>query len=597
MILLIILGLIQALILPGLIASYLIKNIAVSDRIVLASTLSLVVNYLIVWLLYLCNLYSQASILVLVGAELFVLWRVRTLVATDLTQLLHGMRQLVGDTCKSKSISFFALLFVLYCIYFFYLLKTNGFLTVFTHWDAVVSWNRWAVELHEGVFKGSRGYPLGMPILFSLIYTISQETNIQTLVKYICVYWPFLGGLALFACGIHAPKLKNVFALAAIFYLYLLSKGSWTIDFVFSGLMDPIMAAFGAICIHHYLVIKSKNSIQRPEYKKIVALVLTSVAGGALVKLTGVILLIDFMVLLGAIIAYDKRLWSHKLYFLSVFLLAFILAVHWYVLTTVYWADWQALSQYNELQDPRVWLRPYLHLLLFAATFGWVFVGLAFIGALSSPKAFAGLVLFIAPLFIFCAIAVGYDLRATFITFAPIAILTALGLSSVYKMSAKIPAVLSPVFANSLELRRLGLVSVSVIALVAGLGSLTQVLSRDKILSSNTEKRILANDFANGGNQRLLQIFATEPKARIVSCWQTPVGLPGAKGRFIPTGDCTVGLLHGWLSDPHTKYWLYRDENNPSQLLPPQVVKQVLSQQPIPVHAESLGSGFVLYSK
>jgi hypothetical protein len=107
----------------------------------------------------------------------------------------------------------------------------------------------------------------------------------------------------------------------------------------------------------------------------------------------------------------------------------------------------------------------------------------------------------------------------------------------------------------------------------------------------------MANDFANGGNQRLLQIFATEPTARIVSCWQTPLGLPGAKGRFIPTGDCTIGLLRGWLSDPNTKYWLYRDENNASQLLPPGVVAQVLSQQPTAVHAEPLGSGFVLYSK
>lgn len=597
MILLIILGLIQALILPGLIASYLIKNIAVSDRIILASTLSLVSNYLIVWLLYISHLYSQASILAFIGVELMLLWRVRTLFANDLAQILRTASQLLSNMCKTKSISFFALLFALYCIYYFYLFKTNGFLTVFTHWDAVVSWNRWAVELHEGVFAGSRGYPLGLPILFSLIYTISQETNVQTLVKYICVYWPFLGGLALFACGVHAPKLKNVFALAAIFYLYLLSKGSWTIDFVFSGLMDPIMAAFGAICVHHYLLIASKNSMQPPEYRTLAAVVLVSLAGASLVKMTGVFLLFDFMLLLGALIASDKRRWSNKLYFLSVFLLAVVLAVHWYVLTTVYWRDWQALAQYNDLQDPRIWIRPYLHLLLFGATFSWVFVGLAFIGALSSRKAFAGLVLFIAPLFIFCSIAVGYDLRATFITFAPISILAALGLSILYKMIVKIPETLSSVFATNLQLRRLGLASVSVIALATGLGVLTQVLNRDKILSSNTEKRVFANDFANGGNQRLLQIFANEPKARIVSCWQTPIGLPGAKGRFIPTGDCTIGLLHGWLSDPNTKYWLYRNENNPSQLLPPEVVAQVLSQQSIPVHAESLGSGFVLYSK
>jgi hypothetical protein len=129
------------------------------------------------------------------------------------------------------------------------------------------------------------------------------------------------------------------------------------------------------------------------------------------------------------------------------------------------------------------------------------------------------------------------------------------------------------------------------------LGGLTQVLSDDKILTSNTEKRAAANDFANGGNKRLLQIFESEPNAQIISCWQTPFGLPGAKGRFIPSGNCTVTLPEGWLSDPRIKYWLYRDEGHPSQLLTPEVVAQVLAKYAGPIQAESLGSGFVLYSK
>ena len=126
---------------------------------------------------------------------------------------------------------------------------------------------------------------------------------------------------------------------------------------------------------------------------------------------------------------------------------------------------------------------------------------------------------------------------------------------------------------------------------------LTAVMSRDKVLISNTEKRVAANDFAEGGNKRLLQIFEAEPKARIISCWQTPVGLPGAKGRFIPSGDCTGTLLQGWLADAGTKYWLYRDEGSPTQLLMPAVVAQVLAQSPVTIHAEPLGSGFILYSK
>jgi hypothetical protein len=597
MIILIILGLFQALFLPGLICSYYVKKISVSDRLILATTLSLVVNYLIVWLLYVLNIYSQVSVLALIAVEVMLLVKLRTHLFKDLHQVYQFAHQFIERSIKTKAISFYALFFILFCVYYFYLLKTSGFLTVFTHWDAVVSWNRWAVELYEGTFQGSRGYPLAVPILFSLIYTISDQTNVQTLVKYICVYWPFLGGLALFCAGQHAPKLKNIFAFSSVFYLYLLSKGSYTIDFIFSGLIDPIMAAFGALFVYYAVFVNAQKTLQQPEYKKIVALALLSVCGSALVKLTGVILWFEFVCVICFVLFYSKQLQQHKRYFLLAFVATCALAIHWYALTTVYWKDWQQLAQYDTLQDPRVWLRPYLHLTLFGSTFGWLFVVLAAIGACSSRNALALLCLLVAPLFIFCGIAVGYDLRATFIVFAPIALLAALGVSSIYQNCVRAYDWLSTTVSASPVLATYAPFALALITSALVLGGLTQVLSDDKILSSNTEKRAAANDFANGGNKRLLQIFESEPNAQIISCWQTPFGLPGAKGRFIPSGNCTVTLPEGWLSDPRIKYWLYRDEGNPSQLLTPEVVARVLAKYAGQIQAESLGSGFVLYSK
>lgn len=122
-------------------------------------------------------------------------------------------------------------------------------------------------------------------------------------------------------------------------------------------------------------------------------------------------------------------------------------------------------------------------------------------------------------------------------------------------------------------------------------------MSHDKIMRSNTEKRIAANDFANYGNKRLLRVFESEPNAKIISCWQTPVGLPGAKGKFIATGNCTITMLQGWLSDPNIKYWLYRDEGNPNQPLTPDFVSNLIDKQSIKIDTEPLGSGFILYSK
>ena len=145
MIIFITLGLFQALFLPGLICSYFVKKISVSDRLILATTLSLVINYFIVWLLYALNIYSRVSVLTLIAVELIVLFKLRTALLKDLNQAYHFAHQFIERSIKTKAISFFALFFILFCVYYFYLLKTSGFLTVFTHWDAVVSWNRLAV--------------------------------------------------------------------------------------------------------------------------------------------------------------------------------------------------------------------------------------------------------------------------------------------------------------------------------------------------------------------------------------------------------------------------------------------------------------------
>ncbi len=597
MIILILLGLTQALILPGLLCSYYVKGIDFRDRIILAGTLSLLVNYLIVWCLYLFNIYSQFSLFLIIAIEFLWALRIRSLILNDLKDLYKFFNKTFQSIVSNKSICFNHLLFILFCIYYFYLLKTNGFLTVFTHWDAVVSWNRWALELHEGTFQGSRGYPLAISILFSIIYTVANETNIQTLVKYVCVFWPFLGGLAIYGCGLHAPKYKIAFSLSSIIYLYFLSKGSWTIDFIFSGLVDPMMAAYGAIFIYSCLYISSRITNDHNQFKQIITLTLFSILGSSIIKLTGVILTFYFILFTTYIVLFNHNLRNQKSYFIVLFFITCTFAAHWYAITTFYWRDWQALSEYSSLQDPRIWIRPYLHLELWGSTFGWFSIILLFLGALSSQVTLVFFILFVIPLFLFCAVTVGYDLRASFVLFAPIAILSVLGLLFIKKLLINLNLFIVTFFKQKSKVLKSFIALIPLSLLAIGIYSLTSIMSKERIIHSNTEKRIFANDFANQGNKRLLAIFESEPNARIISCWQTPIGLPGAKGKFIPTGNCTITLLQSWLSDPNTKYWLYRDEGNPAQPLSPEFVTDLLNKQPIKIHAEDLGSGFVLYSK
>jgi len=112
-----------------------------------------------------------------------------------------------------------------------------------------------------------------------------------------------------------------------------------------------------------------------------------AVLGGALVKMTGAILIVYFLFFTYFVSVYKNSMTKiDSFYFVAIVAIALVIATHWYVLTTFYWKDWPALSGYNSIQDARIWIRPYLQLILFSSTFGWVFPILAVLGALSSKK-------------------------------------------------------------------------------------------------------------------------------------------------------------------------------------------------------------------
>jgi len=109
MIILILFGLLQALILPGLVASYYLKNIDVVSRIIFASALSLVINYPIVWFLYLTNLYSQTSLVIILVIEFSILFYIRNLLLHDIKNAMNNTSKYFINILNTKSINFYSL--------------------------------------------------------------------------------------------------------------------------------------------------------------------------------------------------------------------------------------------------------------------------------------------------------------------------------------------------------------------------------------------------------------------------------------------------------------------------------------------------------
>ena len=135
-----------------------------------------------------------------------------------------------------------------------------------------------------------------------------------------------------------------------------------------------------------------------------------------------------------------------------------------------------------------------------------------------------------------------------------------------------------------------------ILALICLLIGISQVATDEKIIQSNTDKKVHANDF--GANKILMNIFMNEPKSKIISCWQMPYGLPGAKGKFIPTG-CHGGMseVDKWLSDDSIKYLLYWRSYDESKYPTVVQVAEYLSAKGIRFSTVNLASGYFLFSK
>ncbi len=55
--------------------------------------------------------------------------------------------------------------------------------TAFKLWDAVVSWNKWAVNFSDNVLSSTRRYPLLIPANFSITYSFLRNSEIQIFAK------------------------------------------------------------------------------------------------------------------------------------------------------------------------------------------------------------------------------------------------------------------------------------------------------------------------------------------------------------------------------------------------------------------------------
>jgi hypothetical protein len=203
-----VLSVIQMIFLPGYLVLRLSRTrFPTFQALVFSFGLSLLVNFWMVFILTLLKIYLRPVVLVILALEFAALfWFSRKWLNQPFSTSVAGLMSAVEDRftrfhswveCKllegkDRPASFllkasltlvFAIVAFLSILWSLQIFISNlG--TVFNSWDAVLSWNHWAVTwAQNSIPQGTQLYPLLIPAVWSLSYVIIGSTAVQFFAK------------------------------------------------------------------------------------------------------------------------------------------------------------------------------------------------------------------------------------------------------------------------------------------------------------------------------------------------------------------------------------------------------------------------------
>ncbi len=313
---------VQMIWLPGYVLTKAIRIQGWLTRLCVGFAASLWINLMLILLLSLTGMVSKSAVMTFMILELCVLgllcWRDARKPRTR-TQIT-----MFGDSIESESdsgkLTTLAVLTMLVCAF----IGIQAIGQTFFMWDAVASWNRWAMEWAvEGQAIRARDYPQLLPATWSISYILIGHTEIQQFAKSIQGLFPLLMLCSLF---IAAVARKSAILMRAIPITMILI---WVLykPFFVSGYMDIPVAAL--MTLSWCLVLRGAGINDRSQAIRTV--LWGAFAGGvaAVSKQAGLILIVSLplLILTTRFANPDIRRWKLALVALGV-LLAVLLP--WY---------------------------------------------------------------------------------------------------------------------------------------------------------------------------------------------------------------------------------------------------------------------------
>jgi hypothetical protein len=296
-------ALFQSMVLPGVL---ILKRLKFSgsfiQRLSYTVGLSLVTTFCGIFLLTLLGLYKQAVVLVIFAiqvAGLFWVYRpelgkpVVPALAQTWNRFVHSIRDFVLPISEAEprplkrltqsilNLIFFVL--AVNVLWWAFRLFLNYLVSIFDAWDAINSWNQWALTWASGhVPLYTHDYPQLIPAIWSLTYVFMGNTKVQFFAKALMLSFTFLTLLLSVDLGLRTKK--SGFLIGTVLTYLLLKK--FLLPELTNGYVDIAVAYFTLLNFHSLVqLLDTTDEGQRP-----VLLVLSAVfaGGAAMTKQSGV---------------------------------------------------------------------------------------------------------------------------------------------------------------------------------------------------------------------------------------------------------------------------------------------------------------------
>ena len=296
------LGLLQNLILPGLILQKSIitpPRMRIVLRIMRIVSTSLISNYMLIFFLAVFRIYNRSVMLSIIVFEIIVilwlyrknlfqpisetitsLWKAQQRELQPLADFFGGRPDCEKDILD-KWLWILSGCFALSGVFWGLHLCRLNFGTVFSGWDTLFSWNTYAELWAKGGIPNIRGmYPQLIPANWSLSYLLQGENAVQFFNTLLPPLFFLMIQLMLFDLGFQ--RKESGFFFAAIISRYMMKKLMG--DQIFDGYMDVPAAAMCLMSI--YMLLKAEKK-SLAEQKTAVAFAVLSAAGAAITKQSG----------------------------------------------------------------------------------------------------------------------------------------------------------------------------------------------------------------------------------------------------------------------------------------------------------------------